>query len=103
MTESNDVKGRISEFQFLIVINGSNSDLALRNIAVIIDVISKHTLFLHVWDKRLQELVEDVVGPLNFLLLGNTRFLQQVRLNVTTSQLARSSEMDTDEFTKSGG
>merc|ERR1712226_92025 len=103
MTEANTVKGSISVFQLFIVINGSNSDLALRYIGVVIDIISKETLGLHVRYSRLQELIEDVVRPLNFLLLSNTRFLKQVGLNVTTTKLARGGEMDPNEFTKPGG
>jgi hypothetical protein len=51
---------------------------------------------------RLQQLVEDVVGPLNRLLLGNTGLFQQVGLNVTTAKLASSVEVNPDEFTKPG-
>ena len=43
-----------------------------------------------------------MVRSLNLLLLSDTRLLQKVGLNVTTSKLASSGEMDTDEFTKSG-
>merc|ERR1719162_1771040 len=50
-----------------------------------------------------QQLVEDVVGPLNRLLLGNTGLFQQVGLNVTTAKLASSVEVNPDEFTKPGG
>lgn len=44
-------------------------------------------------------LVEDVVRSLQRLLGNDTSFLQQVGLNISTSQLSRSGEMDTDEFT----
>merc|ERR1719233_909576 len=50
----------------------------------------------------LEQLVENVVGPLNFLLFSNTGLFQQVGHNVTTSKLARCSEVDSDEFSKTG-
>ena len=49
------------------------------------------------WDDftvGLEQLVEDVVGPLDLLLLGDTRLLEQVGHNVTTGELATCSEMD---------
>merc|ERR1719328_396044 len=67
------------------------------------DVISQQTLGFHVRDKRLQKLVEDMVGPLNLLLLSNTRLLKQVGFNVTTTELSRGGKVNTDEFTKPGG
>jgi hypothetical protein len=51
----------------------------------------------------LQQLVEDVVRPLNLLLLGDTRLLQKVRFNVTTAEFASSGEVNPDEFTETGG
>merc|ERR1712180_186233 len=53
MGEANNVKGRISHLQLLIVINGSNSNLALGYIAVVIDVIRQEKVSLHVRNKRL--------------------------------------------------
>jgi len=44
-----------------------------------------------------------VVGSLNFLLLSNTRLLKKIGHNVATSKLTRGGEMDTDEFTETGG
>ena len=44
-----------------------------------------------------------MVGPLNFLLLCDTGLLKKIRHNVATSELSRSSEMDSDELSKSGG
>ena len=44
-----------------------------------------------------------MVGSLDLLLLSNTRLLQQIGDDVTTSQLARGGEMDTDELSETGG
>ena len=51
----------------------------------------------------LEQLVEDVVGPLDLLLLGDTGLLEQVGYNVATTELATGGEVDTDEFTESRG
>lgn len=45
------------------------------------------------------DLVEHVVGTLQRLLRDDTSLLQQVRLDIGTSQFAGRSEMDTDELT----
>uniref|UniRef100_A0A8W7NY04 Uncharacterized protein n=1 Tax=Anopheles coluzzii TaxID=1518534 RepID=A0A8W7NY04_ANOCL len=47
----------------------------------------------------LHNLVEDVVRALQSLLRDDTGLLQQVCLNIGTSQLTASSEVDTDELT----
>ena len=52
---------------------------------------------------HLLELVEDMVAPLNSLLLGDTGLLKQVGHDVTTAELAAGGEVDTDELTEPGG
>merc|ERR1711899_714789 len=103
MGEANDVKGLISVLQLLIIVNGGNSNLALGHVAIVIDVIAQKKVSLHVWNKRLQQLVEDVIRSLNLLLLSDTRLLQQVGLNVTTAEFSRLGEVNPDEFTETGG
>merc|ERR1711874_269196 len=51
----------------------------------------------------MEQLVEDVVGPLDLLLLSDTRLLEQVGHDVTTAELAAGGKVDTDEFTETGG
>ena len=48
----------------------------------------------------LKQLVEDMVRPLNFLLLSDTGLLKKVGHNVTTTELARGGEVDTDELSE---
>ena len=58
------------------------------------------------WDDftiGLEQLVEDVVGPLHLLLLGDTRLLEQVRHDVATGELSTGGEVDSDEFSEPGG
>ena len=45
--------------------------------------------------------VEDVVRPLTGWLVGHTRFLKQVNLNISTSHLSHVVEPDSDELSKS--
>merc|ERR1712015_375984 len=58
---------------------------------------------LHLRVEGLEELVEDMVGSLNLLLLSDTGLLQKIRHNVATSQLTGGVEVDTDELTETGG
>merc|ERR1719270_1197884 len=101
--EAEDVEGTVGELQLLVVVDRLHSDFALRHIGVVIDIISKTALGLHVRNKWLEELVEDVVAPLHLLLLGDPALLQEVRLDVATGQLARRVEVDPDELAKPGG
>ena len=98
--EANNIKSVVSELQLFIVINGLNTDLAHGDITVVIDVISKQAFHPQVSNKWLQKLIEDVVRPLNLLLLSDAGLLQKVGLNVTTSQFSSRSEVDTNEFAK---
>ena len=50
-------------------------------------------------DRAGHDLVEDVVRALQSLLGDDTGLLQQVGLNISTSQLTGAGEVDTDEFT----
>ena len=52
---------------------------------------------------HLLELVEDMVAPLNSLLLRDTGLLKQVGHDVTTGKLSGSGEVDTDELSEPGG
>ena len=45
------------------------------------------------------KLVEDVVGSLKRLLGDDTSLFKQVSFNISTRELARGAEMNTDEFT----
>ena len=101
--ETNDTKSLVGVFQLFIVVNGLDSCLSLRDIGIVIDVISQETLGLQVRNKWLEQLVEDMVRSLDFLLLGDTRLLKQIGLNVTTTKFARGSEVNPDEFTKTRG
>jgi len=106
ISKAKNVEGILSVLQLFIVINGVNLGLTLGDIPVVIDVIREATLLLKTLTNAisilLNKLVENVVRSLNFLLLCNTRLLKKIGHNVTTSQLTRGSEMDTDEFTKTG-
>merc|ERR1719270_2056557 len=103
-SKSKNIEGVFSVLKLLIVINRVNLSLTLGHINVVIDVIREAALLLHALTNSitilLNELVKDVVGSLNLLLLSNTRLLKQIGDNVATSQLSRGSEMDTDEFTE---
>merc|ERR1719195_2183612 len=106
--ETEDVECILGVLQLLIVINRGDRCLALGDIDVVVDVSGQlalvpQTLGADSVTVGLDQLVEDVVGSLDLLLLSDTRLLKQIGHDVATSQLARGGELDTDEFTKTGG
>ena len=103
LRESENIEGIPGVFQLFIVINGGDGGLTLGDKNVVIDVIAEVTLGLHFRNEGLEELVEDVVGPLDLLLLSDTGLLEKVRHDVATSQLSGRVEVDTDELTETGG
>ena len=50
-------------------------------------------------DSLLHELIKDVIRSFYILLKSDSRFFQEVSLNVTTSQFTNAVEVDANEFT----
>lgn len=92
---SNDLENVWVEFSFGVVVLVCNQNDGKYDVSVLI-----HTL--HSGNGARHQLVEDVVRTLQRLLRDDTRLLQQVGLDISTSQLARRSEVDTDELTLFG-
>merc|ERR1712045_638830 len=61
------------------------------------------TLGLEVGNLIRHQVVEGVVATLQRLLVSQTRLLEQVDNHVSSGQLARGVEVDTDKFTETGG
>merc|ERR1712213_12124 len=106
--KAQDVEGVLGVEQLLIVIDGVDLGLTLGDIDVVVDVgrhkaLGTETSLADAVSVRLEQLVEDVVRPLDLLLLGDTGLLEQVGHDVTTAELAAGGEVDTDEFTETGG
>lgn len=58
-----------------------------------------HKEFLvEVWEGGTEKLVEDVVVTLSRLLAGNSRLLQQVELNVSSSNLSGGTKVNSDKL-----
>merc|ERR1719357_2136147 len=107
-SKAEDVEGILGVLKLLVVVDGVDLGLALRDVDVVVDVLASsalgpQTALADSVSIRLEQLVEDVVGPLDLLLLGDTRLLEQVGYDVTTTELATGGEVDTDEFTESRG
>ena len=91
--EAKDIEGILGVLELFIVINGVDLGLALGDIDVVVDVVAgsahcaKTSLAdaITVW---LEQLVEDVVGSLNLLLLSDTGLLEQVGHDVATAKLS---------------
>merc|ERR1719398_513897 len=107
-SKAQDVEGILSVEELLIVINGVDLGLSLGDIDVVIDVTGNEAFgteasLANPISIRLEQLVEDVVGPLHLLLLSDTGLLQQVGHDITATQLARVGEVDTNELSEPGG
>merc|ERR1719385_253679 len=103
LSETKDIKGFIGKVHVFLVINGGDSELALGDIPVVQDVIGKQTLLLKVRNRVRHQVIEGVVASLKGLLVGQTGLLKEVDNHVSSRQLTRGIEVDTDELTKSGG
>merc|ERR1711892_383638 len=108
LCESKNIEGIFSVFELLVVIDGCDSSLTLGDVDVFVDVTAETTLLsetslANTITVRLAELVEDVVRSFDLLLLSDSGLLKKIGNDVTASQLARSSEVNTDEFTETGG
>ena len=109
--EAERVKGHISELQLLCIVDGIDLDFALREAAkncfstlwkanvrslqeVVIGVSAhEHKVLQTVDDTFLDELEEDVVAALVWLLVGHPGLLEEVDVNVATSQLSHMVEV----------
>merc|ERR1719166_897383 len=105
--EPEHVEGVLGVLQLLVVVNRGDGGLALGDVDVVVDVggqltLGPQTALADAVTVRLDQLVEDMVGPLDLLLLSDTRLLQQVGDDVATGQLTRGGEMDTDELSETG-
>merc|ERR1719210_153000 len=108
LCEAKDVEGVLGVEKLLVVVDGVDLGLALGHVDVVVDVsgdeaLGAETAGTDVVTVGLEQLVEDVVGPLDLLLLGDTGLLEQVGHDVTTAKLAAGGEVDADEFTETGG
>merc|ERR1719211_628138 len=108
LCEAKDVEGVLGVEKFLVIVDGVDLGLSLGHVDVVVDVsgdeaLGAETARADVVTIGLEQLVEDVVGPLDLLLLGDTGLLEQVGHDVTTAELAAGGEVDTDELTEPGG
>merc|ERR1711863_53201 len=106
-SKAEHVEGILSVEQLLVVIDGVDLSLSLGNVDVVVDVRADEALgteatLADVITIGLQQLVEDMVGPLDLLLLSDTGLLEQVGHDVATAELARGSEVDTDKLSEPG-
>ena len=104
-SKAEHIEGILSVEQLLVVIDGVDLSLSLGNVDVVVDVRADEALgteatLADVITIGLQQLVEDMVGPLDLLLLSDTGLLKQVGHDVATAELARGSEVDTDKLSE---
>merc|ERR1719210_2405328 len=101
--EAESVESLVGIHHVLLVVNGGDSQLALGHVPVVQDVVGQETLGLEVGNLIGHQVVEGMVATLQRLLVSQTRLLEQVDNHVSSGQLARGVEVDTDEFTETGG
>merc|ERR1712073_87014 len=100
--EAESHEGLMSELHVLLVVNGGDSQLALGHPPVVQDLVGEQALLLQVGDSVGHHVVEGVVATLQGLLVSQTRLLKQVDNHVSSGQLSRGIEMDTDELSETG-
>merc|ERR1719278_1561834 len=96
--KAKDVEGILSVEKLLIVINGVDLGLSLGDVDVVVDVRADEALgteatLADVISVGLEQLVEDMVGPLHLLLLSDTGLLEQVGHDVATAELTGGGEV----------
>merc|ERR1712243_207116 len=94
--------GFMCKLHVFLVINRWGSEFSLGDIPVVKDLVGEETLLLEVWDSVRHDVVEGVVASLQWLLVSQTRLLEQVDNHVSSRQFSRGVEVDTDEFTETG-
>merc|ERR1719210_3264236 len=94
--EAESIKSLVGVHHVLLVVNGGDSQLALGHIPVVQDLVGQKTLLLQVRNSIGHDVVEGVVTTLQRLLVSQTRLLEQVDNHVSSGQLARGVEVDTD-------
>merc|ERR1712045_101597 len=103
LSEAERNEGLVGVLHVLPVIDRGDSELALRDKPIIQDFNGQETLGLELGDLIRHDVVEGVVASFKRLLVSQTRLLKKVDNHVSSRQLSRSIEVDTDELTESGG
>merc|ERR1719330_1761148 len=103
LSEAKSLEGLVSELHVLLVVDGRDSELSLGDVPVVQDFIGQEALLLEVGDLVRHDVVEGMVASLKRLLVSQTRLLKQIDNHVSSGQLSRGVEMDTDELSESGG
>merc|ERR1719431_877492 len=101
--EAKSLEGLVSELHVLLVVDRGDSELSLGDVPVVQDFIGQEALLLKVGDLVRHDVVEGMVASLKRLLVSQTRLLKQIDNHVSSGQLSRGVEMDTDELSESGG
>ena len=98
--KAQDIEGILGVLKLFIVINGVNLYFSLRDEEVVIGISTEAAHLLQSFNRPLlNQLEEDMVAPLIWLLVGNTGLFKQVDINEATSQLTHVVEVDTDKLT----
>ena len=100
--EAKNVKSFVHDLHLLSVIDRFDLDLTHGHAGVIVDVVGQLASLVKVNLVSDHE-VEDMVGSLVGGLVGHTRLLKEIGLNISTGHLTHVVEPHTDELSESGG
>jgi hypothetical protein len=101
LSEAKNVEGFVGKKKFFTIIEVLDNDDTLGDGGVVIGVSGDKELLGKSGDLVGDDLVEDMVVSLTAELEGDSRLFEKIGLNITTGELARSAEVNSDEFTES--
>ena len=87
--EAEHVERDIGQVRLFLVVDARNLGFTLRTVVVVVDVVREQAQLSAALDALAEQLVEDVVRTLQRLLRNDTRFLQQIGLDIRTSWFER--------------
>jgi hypothetical protein len=94
-------EGFLSGFEFFTVVETLDGDLTHTDVGVLVWILDDQASFDEFWLLAGKNLVENMVISFTFELVGDSRFLQKVGLNITRRKFTGWSEVDSDKFTES--
>ena len=97
-----NIESFVHDLHFFSIVNRFDFNLSHGHERIVVNVVAELALLVEVHLVGYHE-VKDVVGSLVGRLVGDTRFLQEVSLNISSSHLTHVVKPDTDKLSKPRG
>jgi hypothetical protein len=81
--EFEDFKGFLSGFEFFTIVETLDGNFTHTDVWVLVWILDDQTFFDQFWEFSGKALVKDMVVPLTFELVGDSRFFQKVGLDIS--------------------